>query len=186
VDREVARSADGAGEVDRLRGPHPGSADRDAQDVDGLLRHGQRVTRVEDGGVPEGEEVPGVEETRQVGMDHGVELADGHGRDAGVELLAGAHHGDPLRDRGRVVADPRCDRVDGEHGGVGPGEMVGQVVIGVLVGDHHRIRAVDGLRVGEHPGVHHDDLPVVLQPDAGVPELRDPHGLSLGRSWLRR
>ena len=59
-------------------------------------------------------------------------------------------------------------------------QVVGQVVVGVLVGDQHRVRAVDGLGIGEHPGVDDDHRAVVLDPDAGMPELRDPHAASLG------
>ena len=54
-------------------------------------------------------------------------------------------------------------------------EVVGQVVVGVLVGDQHRVGAVEGPDVGEHPRVEHHGRAVVLDPDAGMAELRDPH-----------
>jgi hypothetical protein len=175
VDREVARGTHGTREVDPFGGAHPRRADRDAEHVDALLRHGEGVARVVDRRTAEVEDVAGVVEARQVGMDHGVQLADRLGRDAGVERLSRADDRDPLADLGRVLADLRRDRGDREHRGIGAGQRVGQVMVGVLVGDHHRVGPVDRLRVGEHPGVEDDHLPVVLEPDAGVAELGDPH-----------
>src|SRR5687768_6099667 len=60
--------------------------------------------------------------------------------------------------------------------------MVGEVVVGVLVRDHHGVRAVDGLGLGEAAGVDDEGVAVVLDADAGVAELRDAHAPSLGGS----
>ena len=54
--------------------------------------------------------------------------------------------------------------------------LSGEVVVGVLVGDQHGVRAVDGLGVGEDAGVEDDRGAVVLDADTGMAELRDPHG----------
>jgi hypothetical protein len=41
----------------------------------------------------------------------------------------------------------------------------------MLMGDHHRIRSVDRLGVGEHPWVDDHHLPLVLEPHTGMTEL---------------
>jgi len=56
-------------------------------------------------------------------------------------------------------------------------EVVGQVVVGVQVSDEHGRGAVNGVRLGEHPRVDHERHSVVLDPDAGVAELRDAHAV---------
>ncbi|GAB7005868.1 hypothetical protein JCM18899A_33410 [Nocardioides sp. AN3] len=57
-------------------------------------------------------------------------------------------------------------------------------MIGVLVRDEDGIGAGEGLGVGEHAGVEHQRGAVVLEPDAGVAELRDPHERSLVGRFL--
>ena len=108
-------------------------------------------------------------------MDDGVQLAHRAHRQAGVERLTRPHHREPLGDRGRVLADLRRDRLDRQDRGVGRLQMRREVVVRVLVGDQHGVDAVDGGRVGEHAGIDDDRRAVVLDPDAGVAELGDPH-----------
>ena len=43
------------------------------------------------------------------------------------------------------------------------------------MGDQDCGGAVDRLVIGEHSGVDHHDVAVVLDADAGMAELRDPH-----------
>ena len=109
VDREVARGLHGAGELDGLGRPHPRRADRDAEHVDGLAGIGQGVARVVDRGVAGRDDVAGVVEPRELGVDHRVQLADHAHREAEVEALAGRHDGDALGDVRGVLADPGRD-----------------------------------------------------------------------------
>ena len=95
--------------------------------------------------------------------------------------------GNPLGDVRRLVADLVREVDHGENRSVRGPEVVGQVVVGVQVGDEHGRGAVNGLRLGEHPRVDHERHPVVLDPDAGVAELRDSHAVEPRlRSWLSR
>ncbi len=49
-------------------------------------------------------------------------------------------------------------------------------VVGVLVGDEHRVGPVERLRLAEVAGVDDDDPSVAVDPYARVTELGDPHG----------
>ncbi|HRD63644.1 MAG TPA: hypothetical protein PL137_22285 [Nocardioides sp.] len=48
-------------------------------------------------------------------------------------------------------------------------------MVGMQVRHQHRRRSVDRLGLGEHPRIENHHLTVVLDPDAGVAELGDPH-----------
>ncbi len=104
-----------------------------------------------------------------------MELTDGPHGDPDVEALLGSHDPHPLQQVRRVLADAGGNRGDGEDRGVAGAQVVGQVVVGVLVGDEHGSGSVDGLRVGEDTGVEDDHRTLVLDAHAGMAELRDPH-----------
>ena len=104
-----------------------------------------------------------------------MQLADHPHRETGLERLPRRDHGHPFDDVRGVLADLRLDGGDGEDRRVGTAQQVG-VVVRVLVGDQHRAGAVHRLGVGEHARVDDDAAAVVLEPDAGVTELGDPHG----------
>ena len=83
----------------------------------------------------------------------------------------------------RALRDIRCvgrelvgDLADGEDRGVGGAQVVRVQVVGVDVGHQHRGRAVHRVGLGEDARVEDHDAPLVLDPDAGVAELGDPHG----------
>ena len=130
---------------------------------------------------PGRDEVARVVEARQLGMDHRVQLPDRPHRQPGVDLLPRRRRPEPLGQVGCVLADPRGHRLDGEDRRVGRSQVVGQVVVGVLVGDEHRGGAVDCLRLGPLARIDHQRRAVVLEPDARVSELRDPHSANLRR-----
>ena len=79
-------------------------------------------------------------------MDHGVQLADGAHRQAGrVERSPGATTVTRSATSGassRILA-ATASMVN--TGASVRAQVVGQVVVGVLVGDQHRVGAVDGL-----------------------------------------
>jgi hypothetical protein len=54
--------------------------------------------------------------------------------------------------------------------------VVGVDVVGVLVGDEHRVGSGEGLAAREHPRVQQQGDAVVLDPHARVAELREAHG----------
>jgi len=112
-------------------------------------------------------------------VDDVVHLADRAHRQPGIEGRARRDDTRPLRDVGGIRGQLLGDLSDGEHRSVGGPEVVGIEMVGVDVGDQDRGGTVDRLALGEHAGVEDEHLTVVLDPDAGVAELRDPHAPSV-------
>ena len=162
------------GEVDALGDLQPRCAGRQEQHVDGYAGQGQRVTGVEDRLAIDVEEVAAVVEVRQALVDHRVLLADHRDRQA-VDLLARVHDGGPRVGLRRLLADLRRDRRDRVDRRVGGQQVVGRVVVRMLVGDQDRGRTVNRLAFAEAARVDDQALVVVLDPDACMAELREPH-----------
>jgi hypothetical protein len=175
VDRQVAGRPHLAHEVDGHLAAQPWGRRGREQYVDRLAGRGERVARVVDARVAQGEQVAGVRDPGDLGVDDRVQLAHTSHRHAHVEARPGLDHGHPLGEVGRALPQLRCDRLDRVDRRVGGRQVVGVEVVRVLVGDEHRRGAVNGLGIGEDPGVDDHHRPVVLQSHTGVAELRDPH-----------
>src|SRR5690606_5448717 len=108
----------------------------------------------------------------QVGVVLQVPLAEHvHPEPSRLEVVAVPYHADLQRQVGQLGGDGLA-RPHLQVGG-GGGEPVDVQVVGVLVGDEHRVGAVEHRVTGERAGVDDEDLPVLLQPYAGVPVLRE-------------
>ena len=165
-----------AREVDRLGRLEPRRRHRRAQHVDRLAGAGERVAGVEQRPVAGGHDVPGVVEARQVGVDHGVQLADGAYVEAGVELLAGRDDRDPLApgpgasERIRSATAPIVKTGASAARRWSTRKWSGcSWVMSTAVAPSTASGPV------QTPGIDHQRHALVLDPDARVPELRDPH-----------
>src|SRR5208282_4599170 len=168
--------------VDHLRRLQPRRDHRQEQGRHLVLGHGERVARVEDLAV---HREPGVRDQGDVAVNQRVVLTVDmdveSGRGERVAVPHGVHPharvGEPLGDgrvRPQLQAGVTAQRR--AHG-------VGIHVVGVLMGDQDGAGAAQR-RVGIAPGTGVDDQgrPVLVQPDAGVPQLGHPHLQLLSRS----
>ena len=104
-----------------------------------------------------------------------MQLAHCADRQPDVEDRARGHVVVRSATSGASAASCVGDLADGEDRRVGGAQVLGMQVVGVDVGDQHRGRAVHRLGFGEDARVEDDDVALVLDPDAGVAELGDPH-----------
>ena len=114
-------------------------------------------------------------------MDHRVQLTERGHRDPDVDLLPRRDDLHPLGDRRVLFGDLFPDRLDGVHRRVARGQVLDVQVVGVLVRDEYGGRTLDGFPLREGARIQHHDVVVVLDADAGVAELGDPHGPNLVR-----
>src|SRR5215472_3507046 len=175
VDGVAAGRGDGAEVVDHVPRLQPRRADRDQQGTDRVFPDGERVAGVEQLAV---DQEAGVDHQWDVRVDERLVLA------VDVHVEAGHVDGVAVLDLVYPVAEPgelRADRLVGPQGHAGVAgqrgaDRVGVQVVRVLVGDQHGGGPVQGGgRVAPAARVDDQGGAVLVQPDAGVPELGEPH-----------
>jgi hypothetical protein len=175
VDRVAAGGRDRAEVVDHLPRLQPRGADRQQQGRRGILGHRVGVAGVEYLAV---DEEAGVGHQRDVGVDERVLTAvDVHVEPGDRQGVAVTHLVYPVAEAAELIAHrPVCPQRKARIGGQRGADRVGVEVIWVFVGDEDRGGACQGRgRVGERARVDDQDRAVLLQPDAGVAELGEPH-----------
>jgi EmrB/QacA subfamily drug resistance transporter len=179
VDAVAAGRGDGAEVIDHLRCLQPRGADGEQERVHRVLGDGEGVAGVEQLGV---DQETGVHHERDVRVDERVVHAvDVHVEAGDLERVAVLDLVHPVAE----LAELGADRLVGPQGHAGiagqrGADRVRVQVVRVLVGDHDRGGAVQGGgRVAPAARVDDQGGAVLLQPDARVPELGEPHGLTI-------
>jgi len=185
VDLERTGRPDGQDEVDDLGDLRPRRVHRDQERSHAdPVRHDQGVTRMVDGFV---DQETHVGDHRDQGVDQRVLPAEGpHPEPGGEELLAAGHGVDPLPcGTSQALLDGvddglRCPHLHRRVGREDSDDAVDGDVVGVLVRDEDSTGSRESLLdLGEGPGIHHQDRPVLLEPDARMGVLGQQHRLRL-------
>src|ERR1022692_963033 len=163
--------------VDHLRCLQPRCADRQQQGLDRLAGDREGVARVKELAVDSESDV---RYQWHVRMDRSVILAvDVHVEARGSERVPMTHGVHP----GAEVSELRGYRRAGPQ--LEPGVALqrcphdpGVEVVGMLVRDQDGVRSGQRILAAPYTWIEHDRLAVAFQPDAGMPELRHPHGCS--------
>ena len=178
MDDVPALRGDLARVVDHLARLEPRPAGRQQQRLDRVLRHRERVAGVEERAV---DHEAGVLDHRDVPVQGRVQVPVGvHVEPGGGERVPLVHHvhllaAEPGELAGHRGVGPQLQaRVGGERGA----QAIGVEVVEVLVRDQHRAGPFQRPRHAPGRGVDDQRGPVLLQPDAGVLKLRQPHEFS--------
>jgi len=175
VDGETAGGPDGAEVVDHLPRLEPRGADRHQERADRIFGDRERVARVEQVAV---DQEAGVGDQRDVLVDARVVLSvDMNGEAGHLERVPVPDLTRPAAELGELRGDrrvgPQRQVLVGPQRGA---DRLGVEMVRVLVGDQDRGGSGQGRgRVAPRAGVDDQNGAVLLQPDARMPELGEPH-----------